>query len=240
MKNIIKNKNLSLRSRTLLLRNQIIRTFAALVVFPITVSSLSPSTLDITKLNVKTKTEDEVVAEKIVHVALDTKNPQILTISEKQISVKIAESNADKEIRIASEQSPKIALRDTVTRERKRIAPIDPDHATKRALVKRAAAQYGIPWQILEAVWQVETGKSWDTGKRSYAGAQGPMQFLPSTFRHYSNGDINSANDSVHAAAKLLAASGASQGNIDRALYAYNHSSAYVAKVKGIAASIAE
>ena len=67
----------------------------------------------------------------------------------------------------------------------------------------------------------------------SSAGAQGPMQFIPSTWSIYGNGgDINSEHDAIHAAARLLKARGAPT-NMRRALYAYNNSDHYV---KAIAA----
>jgi len=120
----------------------------------------------------------------------------------------------------------------------------DPGFAAKRALVQRAAAAYGIDWKILEAVWQVETGKSWNTKVKSYAGAQGPMQFMPNTWRAYGqdgNGDgikdIYNAEDALYGAANYLAANGAAT-NIDRALLAYNHAQWYVNKVKAVADSI--
>ena len=107
-----------------------------------------------------------------------------------------------------------------------------------RGLYREAAVRYGIDWKLIEAVHQVETGKS-ASCKRSYAGATGPMQFMPSTFRHYSDGgDICSLRDSIFAAANLLAASGADQGDIDAALFNYNHSMSYVAKVKDVMNSI--
>ena len=97
----------------------------------------------------------------------------------------------------------------------------------------------------MEAVWQVESGKQFYTAVRSYAGAQGPMQFMPGTWRGYAldgNGDgvknINDARDSLFGAAKLLAVNGAASGNIDGALLRYNHSLSYVAKVKRLAAAI--
>ncbi len=115
----------------------------------------------------------------------------------------------------------------------------------KRALVKEVAAKYNIPWKILEAVWQVETGKSLDSGICSYAGACGPMQFMPATWRAYGvdgdgDGDkqITSVVDAMHGAARYLAESGANRGQVDKALYTYNHSWSYVAKVKQVANSI--
>ncbi len=105
-----------------------------------------------------------------------------------------------------------------------------------KALYKEAAAKFGIDWKLIEAVHQVETGKSIDTCKTSYAGATGPMQFMPSTFRTYKNeGDnICGLRDSVFAAANLLASGGANRGDIDSALFNYNHSWSYVQKVKSV------
>ena len=62
----------------------------------------------------------------------------------------------------------------------------------------------------------------------SSAGAQGPMQFIPSTWGQYGNGgDINDDHDAILGAARYLKAAGA-PGNMQKALFAYNHSQAYV------------
>lgn len=174
-----------------------------------------------------------------VNIKFDRNSQEIVKLAEPQVQIVIGESNYDREERqkrLAS-GSRSVVVRDS------RPAPYDPDLSTKRALVKKAAAKYGINWKILEAVWQVETGKSWDTEVRSYAGAQGPWQFLPSTFRHYAEsdmGNIYSAEDGAYAAARLLAASGADRGDNISALLSYNHSMSYVNKVQGIADSIQE
>lgn len=109
-------------------------------------------------------------------------------------------------------------------------------------IYKEASDKFGVPWQILEAVHQVETGKSGDTEVTSYAGAQGPMQFMPRTWDAYKeDGDGDGVksrydvHDAIYGAAKLLAAGGAAEGRVRAALWNYNHSDAYVDKVVSIA-----
>lgn len=114
----------------------------------------------------------------------------------------------------------------------------EPDLTSKRTLVQSIAVDHGIDWRLLEAVWQIESGKAWRTAVRSSAGAQGPMQFMPGTWRHYGTGDVRWAPDALSAGAKLLAANGAADGNTDRALFSYNHAGWYVSKVKRIMESI--
>lgn len=127
----------------------------------------------------------------------------------------------------------------------KTVSEADPGLAVKRLWAQKAASAYGIDWKILEAVWQVESGKRWHTTIRSYAGAQGPCQFMPGTWRAYAqdgNGDgikdSTYAPDCLFGAAKLLAANGAASGNVTNALLRYNYSMSYVNKVIGIANSI--
>ena len=112
-------------------------------------------------------------------------------------------------------------------------------------LYKSAAAQYGIPWNVLAAVHYVESGASGSTNVTSYAGAQGPMQFMPGTWRAYgvdANGDgvadSHNVDDAIYGAANLLAAGGAAEGNVDAALFNYNHAQWYVDKVNDVANSI--
>jgi len=87
--------------------------------------------------------------------------------------------------------------------------------------------RFGVPWTILAAVNFVETafGK---VRSRSTAGAQGPMQFLPATWRAYGlGGDVHDPRDAILGAANYLRASGA-PGDLRGVLYAYNHSTLYV------------
>ena len=98
-----------------------------------------------------------------------------------------------------------------------------------------AEEKYGVPWQILSAVHKTETGRRGDTTIASYAGAQGPMQFMPGTWRAYGqdgDGDgvanVHDVDDAIHGAANYLAANGGARGDMQNALYRYNHSQAYV------------
>jgi membrane-bound lytic murein transglycosylase B len=95
------------------------------------------------------------------------------------------------------------------------------------SLYRAAQRRFGVPWDVLAAVNFVETafGK---VRSPSTAGAQGPMQFLPATWRAYGlGGDVHDPRDAIIGAANLLRASGA-PGDLRRALYAYNHSELYV------------
>jgi soluble lytic murein transglycosylase-like protein len=91
---------------------------------------------------------------------------------------------------------------------------------------REVEAEFGIRWQYLAAIHLVESRLGRIRGT-SPAGAQGPMQFLPSTWAAYGRGDINNPRDSILAAGRYLKAAGA-PGNMARALYAYNHSDKYV------------
>jgi len=91
---------------------------------------------------------------------------------------------------------------------------------------REAEAEFGVPWVYLASIHLVETRMGRIRGDSS-AGAQGPMQFIPSTWARYGQGDINDPRDSIFAAARYLKAAGA-PGNMPKALYAYNHSDRYV------------
>jgi hypothetical protein len=91
---------------------------------------------------------------------------------------------------------------------------------------KEAETQFGVPWYYLASIHLVETRMGRIRGLSS-AGAQGPMQFIPSTWARYGTGDINSDHDSILAAARYLKAAGAPD-DMPKALFAYNHAQAYV------------
>jgi soluble lytic murein transglycosylase-like protein len=92
---------------------------------------------------------------------------------------------------------------------------------------REAQRRFGIRWQLLAAVNFVESafGKVRNT---STAGAQGPMQFEPATWRAYGlGGDIHDPHDAILGAANYLAANHGVTRERD-ALYHYNPSRLYV------------
>jgi cell wall-associated NlpC family hydrolase len=112
----------------------------------------------------------------------------------------------------------------------------------------------GLSWGVLAGIGTVESdnGQSDLPGVHSganYAGAEGPMQFEPATFAEYAV-DADQAvklspyvpADAIYTAAAMLCANGAASGTtagIERAVFAYNHSGAYVADVLSWAARYA-
>lgn len=110
-----------------------------------------------------------------------------------------------------------------------------------------AATCSGLPWPVLAAVGQVESGHGSNMGPSS-SGAMGPMQFLPSTFAAYAvdgdgdgDKDIWDPADSIFSAARYLCANGAGAGprGLYTALWHYNHEDWYVQLVIRVAGQIA-
>jgi len=103
-------------------------------------------------------------------------------------------------------------------------------------IYQAAGIQYDVPWQVLAAINDIET----DYGRNlsiSSAGAEGWMQFLPSTWKRYGldvtdSGTADPYNpvDAIFAAARYLNAAGASK-NLAKAIFSYNHANWYVQSV---------
>ena len=106
--------------------------------------------------------------------------------------------------------------------------------AQLRRFYAEAQRRFRVHWSVLAAVNFVESAFG-RVRSASEAGARGPMQFLPSTWRVYGmGGDIDDPHDAILAAANYLRRSGAPR-NYDRALFAYNHSMHYVRAVRRFA-----
>jgi hypothetical protein len=121
-----------------------------------------------------------------------------------------------------------------------RIIPPRPAQELLR-LYREASASTGIPWEVLAAVNLVETALGRIDGV-SVANAQGPMQFLPSTWAEPGigrGGDIRDPRDAIHAAARYLVRRGGLR-DIRRGLWGYNNSDHYGRGVLEYAALLQE
>ena len=108
---------------------------------------------------------------------------------------------------------------------------------TLLAYYREAERRFGVGWEVLAAVNFVETGFN-RLRSPSTAGAQGPMQFMPGTWRAYGlGGDVHDPRDAIMGAANYLRASGSARDLRD-ALWRYNRSRRYVDAVTTFAAQI--
>jgi hypothetical protein len=103
-------------------------------------------------------------------------------------------------------------------------------------IYQSAAIQYGVPWEILAAINEVETDYGNDLNVSS-AGAVGWMQFMPETWLQYGVDALDAGYadpynpvDAIFAAARYLAAAGAAK-DVRGAIFSYNHSEEYVESV---------
>jgi membrane-bound lytic murein transglycosylase B len=95
---------------------------------------------------------------------------------------------------------------------------------------REAEERFGVAWEVLAGIMLIET-RMGRIRSPSSAGAQGPMQFLPSTWATYGlGGDVHDPRDAVLGAANYLRASGAPE-DYREALWHYNPVQAYVTAV---------
>ena len=74
---------------------------------------------------------------------------------------------------------------------------------------RAAERRFHVAWQVLAAVNFIES-KFGRVTSNSSAGAQGPMQFIPSTWKAYGlGGNVHDPRDAIMGAANYLSASGA-------------------------------
>jgi len=107
-----------------------------------------------------------------------------------------------------------------------RTGPAEPA-ASLRGYYLQAQRRFHVAWYVLAAVNYVESAFN-KLRNASTAGAQGPMQFIPSTWRAYGlGGDVHDPHDAILGAANYLHANGAPR-NYYRALFHYNPSNLYV------------
>jgi cell wall-associated NlpC family hydrolase len=121
------------------------------------------------------------------------------------------------------------------------VADIPPDYLL---LYQQAGLAFDVPWEVLAGIGKVECDHGrdpnpacWQEGKTNAAGAGGPMQFLAGTWAQYgldgdNDGQANRWDpaDAIVSAANYLKSSGAPD-DIPAAVFAYNHSQAYVQQV---------
>jgi soluble lytic murein transglycosylase-like protein len=131
----------------------------------------------------------------------------------------------------------RLAATGPVPRTKPRLGPAPPPLRLV-GWYREAQRRFHVRWQLLAAINFVESafGK---VRSASTAGAQGPMQFEPATWRAYGlGGDIHDSHDAILGAANYLAANGGVT-NERNALFHYNHSPLYVDAVERYASRIA-
>lgn len=106
------------------------------------------------------------------------------------------------------------------------------------ALYQAAEAKHGVDWEVLAAIHLCETRMGRLRGT-SYAGARGPMQFMPATWDAYGAGDIDSHADAILAAGNYLAKMGFAK-DPRKAVWHYNHHEGYVNAVLTYASIMAD
>jgi Transglycosylase SLT domain len=103
-------------------------------------------------------------------------------------------------------------------------------------IYQSCGTEYGVPWQVLAGINKIETAFGTNLNVSS-AGAEGWMQFIPSTWAAYGvdanddgRKDPYNPVDAICAAARYLRAAGGDK-DIRQAIFAYNHADWYVDEV---------
>jgi hypothetical protein len=103
-------------------------------------------------------------------------------------------------------------------------------------IYQSCGTEYEVPWQVLASINKIETAFGTNLNVSS-AGAQGWMQFIPSTWASYGVDANNDGRkdpynpvDAICAAARYLRAAGGDH-DIRQAVFAYNHADWYVDEV---------
>jgi Transglycosylase SLT domain len=103
-------------------------------------------------------------------------------------------------------------------------------------IYQSCGTEYGIPWQVLAGINKIETAFGTNLNVSS-AGAEGWMQFIPSTWAGYGvdanddgRKDPYNPVDAICAAARYLRAAGGDH-DLRQAIFAYNHADWYVDEV---------
>ena len=150
---------------------------------------------------------------------------------------------------VLGSQATLVSLTETQALQRQKlvgndqVTPGQPDNYL--TLFQASAKTYcpGMSWTVLAAIGQIESGDGQNNGPSS-AGALGPMQFMPGTWRIWGmdafgrSGPPNIMDpfDAVPSAAAYLCAAGAGNtSTLPRAIYAYNHARWYVEEVLSLA-----
>src|SRR5918996_1768295 len=103
-------------------------------------------------------------------------------------------------------------------------------------IYQSCGTEYGVPWQVLASINKIETAFGTNLNVSS-AGAEGWMQFIPSSWAAYGvdancdgRKDPYNPVDAICAAARYLNAAGG-EDDLRAAIFAYNHADWYVDEV---------
>lgn len=191
---------------------------------------------------IQAKADDDYVN----HVALSINDADIVETNRAISTITVGESNYNKELRLKAEDEARAKAeaekqltekRKVVSRDGRGSSCSDFDD-----VFQRASNTYGVEPKLLKAIHKIETNCSGSTDRKSWAGATGPMQFMPSTWRKVgvdgnSDGlaDINNIEDAIFSAANYLVISG--YPNTKKSLWSYNPSERYYRKVISVMSS---